>query len=719
MTEANLISEYESNYLYARDYWSPFVTDAQTYTLAASGYTWTNTEREELSKEGREPIEFNIIRRALEFFSGYLRDNLKSVVISPVEGSDQQTATQFTKLQYDVWNRGSGYNMFLSACDEMFKSGISLCGLQMDYSKDFINGDVSFYRRTFNSFYLDPTFEHLDLSDCGFAITRDLINPDQAKMLLANIVDPKVIDEVPGTFRDEKFINFHPNFTNVSKAAKIIAYDHYYRRTTRTREYLVDLKTGFFRDITDLDKEEKNRLKTGIKRLRELNEDRELLGLQDDEVPAVEIRKIERPFVELNIMLNGMPVYRGEDDTGICETFPFRPLVCYFEPSIWMASQRIQGIGSTQYWNQRQFNKRHMKIIDMMDSVISTGYKYLIGSVADPEDLQQSGQSKLIGIDPDNAPEGMNSVQELQGGNVNPAIIEYQRILDDLSLTLANVNESVLGVDDGGNTQISGRLAQVRIAQGLRSNRKVFDNIEYTQQQLGGLVMQVLQNKYPSEKIERILGEQPTEQFYNKEFEQYDAQIKEGVRSKSQKDAFYYELVNLKRDGIVDVPQSLIIEQLDVAGIEELKEAIKMQDQAAQEQKKQLDEQERVALELANSQKISNLSLAKEREARIMSDIGLAEERHSEASSNLADASLARAKAIVEISKLEDERIMQLMTFVQQMRDQEVLEQEKVSQETERKAAIVDQKEELRQKIDEEKIQQKGNQQNPLLNNPQ
>jgi len=236
---------------------------------------------------------------------------------------------------------------------------------------------------------------------------------------------------------------------------------------------------------------------------------------------------------------------------------------------------------------------------------------------------------------------------------------------------------------------------------------------------MGGLVMQVLQNKYPPEKIERILGETPTKQFYNKEFEQYDAQIKEGIRSKSQKDAFYYELVNLKREGIVDVPQSLIIEQLDVSGIEELKEAISAQEKQAQQQQQKIDKQERMALELANSQKISNLSLAKEREARILSDIGLAEERHSEASSNLADAVLARAKAIVEISKLEDERIIELMKFVQEMHQQEALAQEVVSLETERKAETVDAKEEARQQIESQNINPQENQQNPLLNNGQ
>jgi len=125
----------------------------------------------------------------------------------------------------------------------------------------------------------------------------------------------------------------------------------------------------------------------------------------------------------------------------------------------------------------------------------------------------------LIGVDPDHTGGmGLAAVEQLRGGGTNPALIQYQEVLDKLTLTLSNVNESSLGVDEGGNTQISGRLAETRIAQGLRGNRKVFDNIETAQQYLGGLLLTVIQSKCPPGKVERILAETPTDQFYDKVF---------------------------------------------------------------------------------------------------------------------------------------------------------------------------------------------------------
>jgi len=413
-------------------------------------------------------------------------------------------------------------------------------------------------------------------------------------------------------------------------------------------------------------------LKVGIYRIRKLHEEARAAGEDTSQLPSLtEIKSLNRDFVELNIMLNGQPVYTGDDKTGINKTFPFAPNICYLEPSIWHSSQRLQGLAAAGYSAQRQFNKRHMKIQDMMDSTISTGFKYLLGSVPDVSDLQQSGQNKLIGVDPENAPEGLGSVQELNGGSANPSLIEYQSVLDQLTLTLLNVNESVLGVDDKGNTQVSGRLAQVRIGQGLRSNRKIFDNIELCQKVIGGLVLTAIQSKYSPGKIKRILGEEPTEQFYEKDFEQYDSIIKEGVRSQSQKDAYYYELVNLKREQIVDVPQEEIVRALQMSGMSDLEEAIKKQAESQQQQAQQEQMLQQKQIELIDATTQEKLGLAAERSSRTESNIGLSQERRAAAVKDLAMAELDKAKAIVEISKLHEDRLAQAFDIVNQIHTQE------------------------------------------------
>lgn len=689
LNSTEIRSEFQENYRYAHDFWVPFTQAAQVYSLACAGYTWSDQERIQLQKEGREPIEMNIIRRPIQFYSGYLRDNLPTPVAQALEGSDPKTADQLTKMSYYIWDKGKGYSTFLDGADECFKAGICLCGIRMDYSEDFENGDMRFFKRTYNSFYLDPTFEKIDLSDCGFAITRDLVGKKVLHELIP-FVDEKEIEFLTRSFRDDKFLSYHPNFTTLSRNRNLVAYDQYYKRTTRTRKFLVDKRTSYKRDITNLQREEIQKLKLGINRFERLRDESQDRGIPEGEIPILEIRDIERPYIELSIMLNGQEVYRGADKTGITKTYPFVPQICYMEPSIWMPSLRIQGIGATQWNNQRYFNSRHMKIRDMMDSDISTGYKYLIGAVPDPQDMQQSGQNRLIGVegDPSKNPAGLAAIEQLRGGGCNPALLEYQKILNDLSLTLANINESMLGIDDKGNTQISGRLAQVRIAQGLRGGRSVFDNLEEAQLCLGGIVLEAIQINYPAGKIERIIGEKPTQQFYDEEFEQYGAVIKEGVRSQSQKDAYYYEIVNLKREGIVDVPQPEIIRALGMAsGSTELKEAIASNEEKMSIEREQMAQINQKKIELLDATKEEKLGLARERDTRSIGNLALKDERESEAQQNIAQAALDRVKAMTEIAKMNDSRILEVLKVINEIERQEAegreLQKSQVAQQAE------------------------------------
>jgi len=695
LSDQEIRGEFQENYKYARDFWAPFVRDAQVYTLAAAGYTWSDDERKALIKEGREPMELNIIRQPLQFFSGYLRDNINEIVYDTVEGSDSKTAEQFTKLSYNIWDKGKGFRVFLDAADEALKSGICLAGIQMDYRRDFVNGDVGFYKRTYNAFYLDPTFTDISLSDCAFLMTRDLISKQSAKQMLP-FIDPKEIDNISYGYRDDKFMQYHPEFTTFSRNRNLIAYDQYYKRMSRKRKFLVDMRSSFSRDISDLKPDEIAKLKVGIRRFEEMRRDAEVLGIDEKEIPLVEIKEVWRDYIELNVLLNGHRFYCGLDKTGIEETYPCVPIICYFEPSIWKPSLRVQGIAASNWSAQRQFIKRHMKIIDMMDSDISTGFKYLLGTVPDIHDMQQSGQNKLIGVDPENNPVGLGAVEQLSGGSTSPALIEYQAVLDQLTLKLSNINESVIGVDEGGNTQISGRLAQMRLAQGLRGNRKIFDNIANAQEVLGEIILKVIQNKYPPGKVQRIINEEPTEQFYSQEFEEYSAVVKEGIRSKTQKDAYYYELVNLKREGIVDVPQKTIVKALATSGLSDLEKDIEAKEKSEQEQVKLMNDMQVAQLGLLESQRESNLGLAKERESRVISNLSLKDERESEAQQNIAQATLDRAKAITEIASMQEDRIMKVLQFVNQLEAQEAIGREAQKQQ------VVQQGQALTNKIDME-----------------
>jgi hypothetical protein len=266
--------------------------------------------------------------------------------------------------------------------------------------------------------------------------------------------------------------------------------------------------------------------------------------------------------------------------------------------------------------------------------------------------------------------------------------LEYQKVLDNLLPELAGVNQDMLGTSEGGNNLVSGALAQIRASNGLRSNRGVFDNMEYSQKKLAERVLEAIQKNYGPLKIERILNDQPTQQFYDQTFDKFDAQIVQTVKSQNQKQQFYVDLLNARQLGI-NIPDDLIIEAMPMQNKSELLERIQAMQQEQQQQQAKLAEQERIAMELANSQSVANLSLAAERKSRMVADIGLAAERSSEAAENRASAALDRAKTMTEIASLETDQLMKVLAFVNLLeKDERSLQQESENRIKDTSAAI-------------------------------
>lgn len=652
-------TDYEDFWLRSNNCWQPYLRNAQVALQAYSGSSWTPKEVEALAEEGRFPEEFNIIRPQVQLFSGYARDNMKSTIVAPVEGGDQQTADQLSEVMKYVYEKSDANAVMLSAFDDCLKTGISLVGMFLDFSKDPIHGDIKFYKRSFSSFVIDPDWEKPDLSDASEVLLRDFVTREDAKALLP-FVDPQVIDEARAFSADNKF-TFLRNNQKFFKNKDLLSYDQYYRRTTVKVREIVDLDTGaaipFFGDG-----EEKELLEEKLQLARQMGINAELL-------------ERNKQVVELNIILTGEPVYSGPDPLGL-EDYPFSPVMCHWEPQLNNFGLKIQGLALGLVDTQRAFNKRMVQKKDVMDSVVNTGFMYKVGEV-DVEDIRISGAGKMIPVN-SNLPFA-EVIQQLQQGGIPPGWQEETVFLQDLALRIVGVNESLMGTDEGGNTQVSGRLAEVRAANGLRANRSIFDNFERSQGYIGSKVLRAIQKNYGPGKVRRIIGKEPTEQFFNLEFDRFDSVIKQAVLSQTQRDSFYFELLRLVEIyGPEKIPVSLAIANLPMAGASEVQEAIAAEEQKAQEALKVQEEERQRAARLTDSVTEQNIALAQERRAKIHSDLALGAERVSEAEENRASAALDRSKTITEIAKLEDERFVKLMEFVQLLQQQEIADREQI-----------------------------------------
>lgn len=652
---SDIKADYEDFSRRAQDAWVDYYKNAEASLLAYAGRTWTQQEIDRLQHENRTADEFPIIRSKVNFFSGYARDNMKSTIVGPVENSDQYTADQLSEVMRYVYEKADINSIQLNAFDDCLKTGMALVGIYLDYSHDPIHGDIKVYKRSYNSFMIDPDFERMDLSDAAEVSIRDFVTREDAKALLP-MIDPKVIDDAPAYSTDNKY-KYLRNNRYFMQRSDLLAYDQYFKKISKEVVEIVDLDTGI---ATTWDEDDKELLDEKLAFARQL-------GLN------VEVRKRTKQTIELNIFLTNEPVYTGPDQLGL-DDYPFTLYLCHFEAQLSNFALKVQGLPLSLIDTQRAFNKRQIRKMDVMDTAINTGGLYRVGDI-DPRDIKRTGAGVFVPVDSEK-PFG-EIFQPFQQGQIPSGWLEETQYLQSLAFDIVGVNESLLGTDEGGNTQVSGRLAEVRAANGVRANRSLFDNFERSQKNLGQKLLRTIQKYYGPGKIQRILNKEPSPQFFNQEFDRYDAVIKQAVRSQTQKDAFYFELLNLVQIyGPERIPLSLIMENLPMEGASKIQEVIQQQEEMQKLAEVEQQKEKQRAARLQDSITEENIALAQERRARVISDIGLAQERQSQIRSNVAKSNLDQAKTLAEIEKLKDEDLMQLLTFLDFLRQRELQDQQ-------------------------------------------
>jgi hypothetical protein len=607
-----------------------------------AGDQWTQVEKTSLEQQKRMVLQLNKVRRVVNLYSGYERENRLSTVCAPVEDSDEDTADLLSDVMLYVYDKGDAHHVISEAFEHCLKTGLAIVGIYIDYSKDKVNGDIKFYWKPFNALMLDPYFTKRDLSDCDQASTRDLLSREQVKCMLP-WVDPSIIDNIPTGIRDNKYqyLGIYRQYNSTYIAKNLLTYDQYWVRVNKPQKYLVDLDTGVTQEWNGT-KEEEEKIREAI--------------AQNENIQIINSYK---RTVELNIIVGGRLLYSGPDPTGL-DCFPFVAIIGYFEPLLDTIELKIQGLVRSIYDAQRQYNRRHSQIIDLMESVINTGWISKNGAVVDPTMLLQSGQSRNVVLN-----DGFDvnaDIREINAPQVPPGYLQYQDIIDKNIMEIPGGSEELLGISSTGDSQVSGRLAEVRASNGLKGNRGLYDNLEQTLKWLGQIVLKAIQINFTPGKVWRITKRDPTPEFFSGEFGQYDSVIKQAILTQTQKAAYYYQLLQLREIGIA-IPDDEIVDAAPLQGKIRLRQKMAEIAQAQQQASEMEMETANRQAQLEMSQIDNNLALAQERRARVIADIGLARERISEGEQNKAKALLDNAKTFAEIEDLDRAHFLEVMRF--------------------------------------------------------
>lgn len=582
----------------------------------------------------RRQFNFNRIRRVVNMISGWQRRNRKSTVVTPVENGDSETSDQFTKIMMWV-NQQEGV---LETVSESFQgalvTGMNLLQVWVDYRSDPVSGNIRVDNCAHNSFLIDPYFRKRDLSDCNAIWKRSYLTRQECLSLLPDHTD--MIMSLPSKDdRDGKF-NYMPESYNAGPKS-LLMYDEYYYKDYRTQRMLVDSQSG---ETMEWNSTDEDRLK-------------EFLRFY----PQITVISSEIPTVKMAIVVQGKVMYDGPNTMGI-DRYPFVPVMGYYNPQMSDYPWRIQGVVRGLRDSQYLYNRRKVIELDILESQVTSGFKYKIDSLVNPKDIFLSGQGRGIALKQEAQ---MTDVEQIVAPQIPPSMIQLSELLGREIQEISGVNEELLG---SATDDKAGILSMLRQGAGLTTLQILFDQLDRSQKLIGSLMVDIIQKNFTPGKVKKIIEQEPTAQFYNKAFGKYDAAVEEGVNTTTQRQMQFAQLMQLRETGI-NIPDEVILEATTLQNKKDLVEAVTQANQQAQQMEEmQLNvqmEEVKARIKLSEARAVADQGLGLERVSRVQENEALAIERRAEARKDSAQGMLNIVRAVKEIDEIDLSQLEKLI----------------------------------------------------------
>jgi len=630
--------DFSTAYDQANDHWASFLTEAKKDLEFSMGKQWDADDKAYLKTQGREALVFRKNHRVIKLITGYERRNRLSIKVDPVEGSDEMTASQLSAVMLLIMN--DKYNIISDAFEQgPLKTGLNLLSIYIDYSLDPLNGDIKIKRVPYNRALLDPAVFERDLSDCGYVLRREFLTKAACRSLLPANKRSALAELNPGG-RDAKYP--HMTLPKGIDGKDLYHYDEFWRRTYKEYTLLIDPLTG--------KQFEWMQPKKRLGELQRLIVSKGHPGMR--EVPAT------KKTVSLDVLIEGEVVHSGPEPTGI-EDYPFVPIMGFWDPEYGDDSAlRCQSVTRVGRDPQTEVNKRRSKLLDIFDSQISSGWIAKKEGVVTPGSLYQSGQAQVIWLDAATAVPIDNVVRQIQPPAIPPGMFQFTELMDRDATEIPGATAELLGSPENDNIEVAGILSKLRSNNALTVLQDLFDNLRFAKALLGGKVIKAVQVNYSPQKIQRMINEQPTPEFFKKDFGKYDAVPVEGLLTDTQRQMYFAQIFALKQAG-APIPWAAIIDAAPIEDKNTLKDMVAKEEAAMAEQAKEQGFMQKIQTALMH--------------AKLQTDTASAKEKLSQAEENRTSAMLDRARTVKEMQGMSFEQIMKFLDFMKGVSDSQNL----------------------------------------------
>ncbi len=568
---------------------------------------------------------FNLIQQPVNMITGYERQHRKNFMYQAIEGSDPQTADQYTKLIQHVAASAGIHDQKSRAKEQAAVTGMVLLQPYLDFTgNDQAQGELKVKLWEYNSFLCDPYARNFDFSDSQFIWCQEYISKKEAEERFPEKVNS--IKPMSGTpQRYGQFYFLPENYNMARNDLMVLSYVWY--KWKRKKKRLYSRSRNQFFDFAG-----------GQEQLDAL-----LYNIPDMEEVTVEV-----PTWKLAVVLNDQLMFQGDNPLGF-DDCPFIPYFWNYEPHINYYDLRVRGLIRTMRDPQFLFNYKVIQNNDIAAATINAGWKRKVGAVANEDNLKKSGQGWDVII---NDGFELTDCEKIIPSAVPESDLALAQQMSDLIYSTSGINlENWSGQED---KQVSSLTVLLKQAANLMVFQKYFDQWDYSDSILGDRLLQIALNNWNAEKVKLYINEEPTPFFYSRLFARYKVVVEESDLTPTQQNLQAQQMLDMNERFQREIfTPSMIIPKLNITGKGEIIQILQQQEQmaqAAQEHSMNLEHAvEEGKLKELYSKTAANIATARERHGRAEADIGLFEERLSEITRNRALATKDKMEALEKL----------------------------------------------------------------------
>ena len=575
------------------------------------GEQWDKADLDILDAQGRAALTINKILPVTNTLSGLQRDYRQDFTVRPRKGGTANVAKVLSALVKHTVDQSNGEWQISECFDDGTTGGKGWLGLDIDYSTDPLNGDVVLQKISPFDMLEDCNAKEYDLNQSakyvikmwGWSKDDIILNYPKKK----NAIEHGVLGDKYDTFLGSgtEFDDYNddkpPDTDDMDSSSELDEYriiECWWKKKER-RLIMVNVNTMETKIVDPAKKKVAQALVAYTQRGTEMGGNlvgtiMSKMGMQY--TPGEQFQLIERvvPILHVTTFVGDIELDDKEDPFNGISDYPFVRFCPY-----WVDGYEM-GIVDNLIGPQDEHNKRRSQALHHLNQSANSGWVGDRDAVDDWDSVEKFGSKPGMVI---------KKKPGAQLERIKPSLISTGHLqLDQLSAQdikdISGVSTELQG--QSPDKAVSGRAIALQQQQGIQISKPVFDNLNYSLQILGSLMVDIIRltGVYSEEEIKLVIDEEEVQidmqQLGDMKLGNYGVKVALSAYAPTLRIANYLSLMEGVEKGL-PIDPIFVIKASDLPNKDDIVEDIqkKQQAQAQMQQQQMRMEQQKIEADYA------------------------------------------------------------------------------------------------------------------------